>query len=598
MSDELDINQIAVDFVQNNLDRIVEAASVGLKGAKNVLRARLKSTYEGYLARLLERHSKAKSFFIRSEPTPIYRFFVPLDLSTEQRKLKKASVTDIAKVSKHSIIMASGGCGKTMLMRHLLIGCIRGGEKVPVFLELRHFNNTPGELAKHILTSLQDNGLEIDEEYLELALRHGHFCLLLDGFDELDFSLRKAVAHQIHHLATKYQGNWVMISSRPDSQLFSLTDFVQFAVDPLDLEAAVTLVQRLPFDDPFKDKFINDLKAHLFERHKSFLSNPLLLSIMLLTYSDIAHIPTKLSLFYSQAYESLFQRHDALKGGFQRQRRSTLDIQEFGKAFAAFCIQSYDKRDFTFSRTGALDYFSNAQSLCQLTYDSSHVLDDSLQAVCLLLENGLDITFAHRSFQEYFAAKFIAGCPQDLKETLIERYAQNVMRDSVMELLYELDPESVESYFVLPVISELKDRINFRGKLGISNQLKFVKWLIREFHVSSKIEFTAAVEDVDAIEKLWFISRHYLPEVSVSPSEHDAWLATTRRLWQEEFCGSSHVTTASLKTTSRLLRHILSATFLIYGASHLEGFIGVGDEIARRHQQRRTSITELLGRRA
>ena len=88
-------------------------------------------------------------------------------------------------------------------------------------------------------------------------------------------------------------------------------------VQPLDLASAVELVRKLPFDDPVKERFVADLHGGLFKSHESFLSNPLLLSIMLLTYSDIAHIPTKLSIFYTQAYESLFQKHDALKGGFR-----------------------------------------------------------------------------------------------------------------------------------------------------------------------------------------------------------------------------------------------------------------------------------------
>ncbi len=41
---------------------------------------------------------------------------------------------------------------------------------------------------------------------------------------------------------------------------------------------------------------------------------------MLLTYGQSLDIPNKLNIFYNQAYEVLFQRHDTLKGGFQRNK--------------------------------------------------------------------------------------------------------------------------------------------------------------------------------------------------------------------------------------------------------------------------------------
>ena len=161
---------------------------------------------------------------------------------------------------------------------------------------------------------------------------------------------------------------------------------------------------------------------------------------MLLTYRDIAHIPTKLSLFYNQAYESLFQQHDALKEGFQRERQTALDIQDFGKAFAAFCVQSYDRREFSFSRTKALEYFDQARTISGMDYASAGILEDSIQAVSLMIEDCLEITFAHRSFQEYFTARFVCSAPPQVKRQLVRRFVPSLQSDSVMGLLYELDP--------------------------------------------------------------------------------------------------------------------------------------------------------------
>src|SRR6185503_8614326 len=129
------------------------------------------------------------------------------------------------------------------------------------------------------------------------------------------------------------------------------------------LDQACELVQKLPFESEFTSKFLKDLRDTLFAKHNSFLSNPLLLSIMLLTYGQSADIPNKLNVFYNQAYEALFQRHDALKGAFQRDRSTGLDIQDFAKVFAAFSLQTYDKRVFQMSKTQAIDYLEGAKKI-------------------------------------------------------------------------------------------------------------------------------------------------------------------------------------------------------------------------------------------
>jgi len=67
---------------------------------------------------------------------PLYQFFVPLDLANERRGLRKPTAEDLAAAASSAIITGSGGSGKTMLMRHLLISTIRSRLKTPLFFEL------------------------------------------------------------------------------------------------------------------------------------------------------------------------------------------------------------------------------------------------------------------------------------------------------------------------------------------------------------------------------------------------------------------------------------------------------------------------------
>ena len=68
-------------------------------------------------------------------------------------------------------------------------------------------------------------------------------------------------------------------------------------------------------------------------KHESFASNPLLLNIMLLTYDNYADIPEKLHLFYSNAFETLYIKHDATKGGYKREFKTKLSSDDFKRVF-------------------------------------------------------------------------------------------------------------------------------------------------------------------------------------------------------------------------------------------------------------------------
>ncbi|MGO8761637.1 MAG: NACHT domain-containing protein [Desulfobaccales bacterium] len=483
MTEEFDPNKIAVDFLQKNIDSIGKIIKGLMKGTADQVRLHLDNTYKDYIKTILERYSKVKSFFIRNEPVHLYNYYVPLTLSFRNKHLKKIGILDVIEISRFSIITGSAGSGKSMLMRHLLINALFIKEKVPVFIELRQMNQEDDDLRSIIQKVLFANKFRLEGEFIEKALEAGHFVIFLDGFDEINLSKKQAIGQQIISFTEKYSDNWIVISSRPDNLLEGWAGFAVSKVDPLNIDQAQDLIRKLPYDDELKAKFIEDLRKELFKQHESFLSNPLLLSIMLLTYGQGAHIPTKLNVFYNQAYEALFQRHDALKGGFQRERCTQLDIQDYAKVFSTFCLQTYDKTEFQFSRMEALEYITKAKGITQLEYDSEDYLNDALQAVCLLVEEGLMIVFVHRSFQEYFTSRFIAECKSEIQKLLIDKYAKNSITDTVIKLLYEIRPDIVDHYYILPKINELRQFMKLKDKIGMSHYIRFIKSQYKSFEI-------------------------------------------------------------------------------------------------------------------
>jgi hypothetical protein len=164
----------------------------------------------------------------------------------------------------------------------------------------------------------------------------------LDGLDEVDYDFRPQLEKQIIELQENNRNLTIVISSRPDGRFTSWAQFPLYAVEALSEKDLIKLISKIPYDKDVKKEFSEQIKSGLFTRHSSFLSKPLLATMMLLTFDQFAQIPDKIHIFYEQAFETLFFRHDMSKqAAFQRKRHTSLAIIEFRNTLSSFCIINF-----------------------------------------------------------------------------------------------------------------------------------------------------------------------------------------------------------------------------------------------------------------
>lgn len=495
----MDEGKFVADFVAKNIEKIWKLGETVFGKFDETVQVQLKTAYKDYLNNTQEKYSKAKSFFIRNQSVDLYSYYVPTGVVCGKTCFLSPSFKELIEHSKKLVIVGSGGCGKSVLMRHLFLDCIKEKQYAPILIELRDLNSDSLKLEQVISDTLDSYGFNTSGDYIEKAKKAGHFCFFLDGYDEVNHNIRKKLVKDIKRLNTKYKNCPVIVSSRPDDVFNGIEELSIFKVMPLSLDSATKLINKLPFDADIKEKFAKDLKDGLFEKHESFLSNPLLLSIMLLTYGENAEIPSKLSIFYNQAYEALFQRHDANKGGYSRGRLTELDIQDFSRVFSLFALQTYEKRLFKMPRTACLEFIRKSRDNLQKEFPPEDYLQDLLSAACLLIEDGLDVAFSHRSFQEYFVAIHISNAAPDIQEKLINRYCKNINSDNVMHLLYELNPDLVERVLIVPRLKKLFLEIGVKNKVGITHAAKYIKRVYHSLNVD-KERLTASLTNTSGDE--------------------------------------------------------------------------------------------------
>ena len=235
---------------------------------------------------------------------------------------------------------------------------------IPNFIELKEINNIEGQYKFEYLLyeKLFELGSTVKKEYMEYALKAGIFVFLLDGYDEINSAKQEKFIKTLESFCDQYPKNFYILSSRPCSEFIEFQRFSVLTSLPLTLAQAMSLIEKINFDKEIKERFLIALETKLYKTHESFASNPLLLSIMLLTFDNYAEIPEKLHLFYSNAFETLYSKHDATKSGYRREMRCKLSYDDFRNVFSFFCFITYSHSKYGFSHDEIVSYLSQVQN--------------------------------------------------------------------------------------------------------------------------------------------------------------------------------------------------------------------------------------------
>ncbi len=494
MADEynaLSQEEMLAIITKTTLEFGVDKIMNGLAGLSQFVfsKQQIKKALKSYLTKTTKQLGTAKTLLNQNTPQPLYDFYVPLDMASDQTTYTSPTPSELEEISRCVLLEGVGGCGKSTFLNHIFLQCAFAGKRIPVFVKLRDL-----EASGKSLTSSITKVLELDEKLrvnqMKALIRQGGFAFLLDGFDEMDTVLQAATKKQIIELAS-LGDNQVIVTSRPGDQMASWDSFTVLKPCPLTLKKAVELIGKSDFDSEIKERFASELKSRLFDEHESFLSNPLLLTIMLLVYRVNADIPGKLHLFYELAFDALYALHDANKpGGYKRKHKSALAKDDFEKLLSATSLLCNRDSVYEFSKSDFLSYVENAQGITSLSVDREDFFDDLVQAICMLIADGTKFRFTHRSFQEYFAARFLSRLDVPKLETALPHFLRSIDHDMTISLLWEMAPQNVEKTFIIPFIKRLSNILNNPSKVTTSDLAKYVSFLFDEIYFDEEREGT------------------------------------------------------------------------------------------------------------
>ncbi len=391
------------------------------------------------------------------------------------------------------IIDGTGGAGKSMLMRYLFVDTVsrNAGDYVPVYMELTKLPVDSKLLFKSanikqfVRQSMEDYGkISLSGNVFDYSLEQGGYVFLFDGFDEVKEDDADKVLDALQKFSAKYSNNAFIISSRERLRLRSLSSFQIIHAKELSEEKAIELAKKLPGHPDTISKFCENLEYSWFQTHREFAKNPLLLTMMFITFEQNGDISNCLPDFYQDCFDALYNKHDRVhKVGFKRTFHCDIPKRKFQNVFSYFCFHTWRQEIYDFPEDEMLEWLEKSLKKQNFSVSAEDYLKDLTDSLCLITCEGHRYRFAHRSFQAYFAAKYTCTfSDQQQKEFLMDKfYCKSDFDMHYLSILYQLNPERFLSNLVQPIFQKITLTCNNKRlfctnlfpKLEISNDEVF-----------------------------------------------------------------------------------------------------------------------------
>jgi hypothetical protein len=117
------------------------------------------------------------------------------------------------------------------------------------------------------------------------------------------------------------------------------------------------------------------------------------------------------------------------------------------------------KEKLSFSTENVLDFIQQSIKSSQISVDKTQFRNDLTQSTCMLVLDGLEYTFSHRSFQEFFAAYFLARVKADEFERVLPQLVRRGAFDNVLTMVSEMNKEKFEETWALPTLNILCESV-------------------------------------------------------------------------------------------------------------------------------------------
>ncbi|MFN3850494.1 MAG: NACHT domain-containing protein [Spirosomataceae bacterium] len=322
------------------------------------------------------------------------------------------------------ILLGEAGSGKSVAMGEIArkVWEVKiATTLLPVLLKFSEIKYVRDEAAflDAIVKNLERNQFEEGrnthkaEEYVKQHLYNGSILLLLDGFDELEKTTRFEIAQFLNHFLKTYQSIPFVISCRNSVWKQNPTIF-----QPLNL-STILMANFTPYDIrvfvsqwKFIDNKSGDQLADLINSKtylKNIATNPLMLTIITFLYAQPKRVlPDNRVKFYEECVDALLEKWDNSKTVDRANAFETIDKVSILSYLAYQHITDSKTTDEEIPKENVLKGIEIVMRMLSRPVEKREkMLSELVENAELLIALPPDgYKFPHRTFMEYFAAKY------------------------------------------------------------------------------------------------------------------------------------------------------------------------------------------------
>ncbi|MCQ9639763.1 NACHT domain-containing protein [Chryseobacterium sp. WG14] len=434
-----------------------------------------------YINNYYDKFSNIKTFIYRDQRIPFYDVYFPVNIKSNQEHIQ--DIQGLIDDKRYISITGSAGSGKSMLTKHIFISNAKGCKSVPILVELRQLNTFDGTIEDLINAIITDNKISPSNKITNQILSEGNFIFILDGYDEIFSNNKQKITNEIENFVDRYSNNKFVITARPGAGIESFQRFDNYNVCNLDnteIKEFINLQFENHENKEIAAKIIEEIAKPSNRHYKHYLSSPLLLSMFIFTFSNYPELPKQQSKFYWNVFDTLCTRHDSFSktGGWQHERKSGLKNDELEKILLWLSYLTLFEGKYNFDYHHLSTIIKRIIDKINITGDLDKIIYDLSTSLSILIVDGTEYTYPHKSLQEYFTAMLIKSLDDNQKQNVYSKQFEKFNlftsggNSSFYKLCLELDKVSFLKYYLIP---ELKSSYKF----DIQNDNEKVKYIIK-----------------------------------------------------------------------------------------------------------------------
>ncbi|MDG4788946.1 NACHT domain-containing protein [Micromonospora sp. WMMD1102] len=359
--------------------------------------------------------------------------------------------------ARRILIRGAAGSGKSTLLRWLAVTAARQGftgelrdwnGRTPFLVKLRSYAARPLPPVGALLgDDIAQFAAEAPDGLVERIFAAGRALLLVDGVDELVRAQRTQVRQWLRRLLDRYPNVIVVVTSRPSgapARWLTNEGFLAVMLERMSPADIVEFVRRwhratsgarhLPCEPAKLPRYQRRLLARLDANHhlRGLATNPLMCAMLcalnLDRRDDLPHDRINL---YRAALEMLLERRDTARNvpAYQRVGLGARDAMLLLQDLAwRLTLANHSELDTTQAQAHIRRKLA---TMPNVTAEPDDVFEHLLDRSGVLKDVAEDrISFVHRTFQEYLAAKEVAE--ENYIDVLAEHATRDMWRETVV----------------------------------------------------------------------------------------------------------------------------------------------------------------------